>query len=151
MLFNRYIGIDYSGAQSPQSRLKALQVYSAGRDGEPERVFPPVAGTKNWTRQEIAQFCAEAIESDQNAIIGIDHGFSFPHTYLRRNFIDSWDQFLDDFMRHWPTAWACGRLNGSWKICHFASCNLNNTKPLPKNWPKNAKIGNSSFNPVHNI
>ncbi len=104
MLFERYIGIDYSGAQSPQSRLKALQVYAAGRDGEPERESPPAAGAKNWTRQEVAQFCAQVIEAEENALIGIDHGFAFPHTYLRRNFIDNWDQFLDDFMRHWPTA-----------------------------------------------
>lgn len=32
MKFARYIGIDYSGAQTPTSRLKALQVYEARSD-----------------------------------------------------------------------------------------------------------------------
>jgi hypothetical protein len=36
--------------------------------------------------------------------IGIDHAFSFPMSYMRRYGIETWDQFLDDFMRHWPTA-----------------------------------------------
>ena len=33
MRFSRYIGIDYSGAQTPESRLKALQVYEAKLEG----------------------------------------------------------------------------------------------------------------------
>lgn len=36
--------------------------------------------------------------------IGIDHAFSFPMSYMQRFGIETWDQFLDDFMRHWPTA-----------------------------------------------
>jgi hypothetical protein len=30
-VFERYIGIDYSGAQTPKSSLKGLRVYEAGR------------------------------------------------------------------------------------------------------------------------
>ncbi len=29
MKFDRYIGIDYSGAESPESRIKVLQVFVA--------------------------------------------------------------------------------------------------------------------------
>jgi hypothetical protein len=36
--------------------------------------------------------------------IGIDHAFSFPMSYMQRFGIETSDQFLDDFMRHWPTA-----------------------------------------------
>ena len=36
--------------------------------------------------------------------IGIDHPFSFPMSYMQRFGIETSDQFLDDFMRHWPTA-----------------------------------------------
>jgi len=36
--------------------------------------------------------------------IGIDHAFSFPMSYMQRYGIETWDQFLDDFMRHRPTA-----------------------------------------------
>jgi hypothetical protein len=102
--FSRYIGIDYSDAQTPESRLKSLQVYEATRDGEPVKISTPADGAKNWSRLEIAQYCLKALESDEPAIIGIDHGFSFPMSYMQRYGISSWDDFLKDFMRHWPTA-----------------------------------------------
>lgn len=104
MKFTRHIGIDYSGAQTPGSRLKGLKVYE-GRDGNaPDKVGTPAEGSKNWTRLEVAQFCAAAIETGEPVIIGIDHAFSFPMSYMKRIGIETWDQFLDDFMRHWPTA-----------------------------------------------
>ncbi len=43
MMFQRYIGINYSGAQTPESRLKALQVYVVACDGEPVKVRLPKA------------------------------------------------------------------------------------------------------------
>jgi len=104
MRFTRHIGIDYSGAQTAERRLKALQVYESRDGGKPDRVSTPTKGAKNWTRLEVAQFCASAIESGEPVIIGIDHAFSFPMSYMQRYGIKSWDQFLDDFMRHWPTA-----------------------------------------------
>ncbi|MEZ5491912.1 MAG: hypothetical protein R3F50_16610 [Gammaproteobacteria bacterium] len=104
MKFQRYIGIDYSGAQTPESRLKALQVYESGRDGEPVKVSTPTEGAKNWSRLEVAQYCLRAIESGEPVIIGIDHGFSFPMSYMQRYGLTRWDDFLEDFMRHWPTA-----------------------------------------------
>jgi hypothetical protein len=104
MRFTRHIGIDYSGAQSPESRLKALQVYEARDGNTPRKVSTPAEGAKNWSRLEVAQYCAAAIETGEPVIIGIDHAFSFPLTYMRRFGIETWDRFLDDFMRHWPTA-----------------------------------------------
>ena len=70
--FTRYIGIDYSGAQTPTSRLKALQVYEARRNGEPSKVVTPTEGAKNWSRLEVAQSCLLAIENGEPVIIGID-------------------------------------------------------------------------------
>jgi len=102
--FARYIGIDYSGAQTPESRLKALQVYEVGRNGEPVKISTPTEGAKNWSRLEIAQHCFKALETDEPVIIGVDHGFSFPLSYMQRYGLTSWDDFLGDFMRHWPTA-----------------------------------------------
>lgn len=104
MRFARYIGIDYSGAQTPTSRLKALQVYAAAADGEPAKISTPTEGAKNWTRLEIAQYCLNLLQTGDPVIIGIDHGFSFPLSYMQRYGISNWDQFLADFMRHWPTA-----------------------------------------------
>ena len=53
---------------------------------------------------EVAQYCAAAIEIGEPVIIGIDHAFSFPTTYMERFRLETWDQFLHDFMHHWPTA-----------------------------------------------
>jgi hypothetical protein len=39
--FARYIGIDYSGAQTPSASLKGLRVYLAGTDAPPIEVMPP--------------------------------------------------------------------------------------------------------------
>jgi hypothetical protein len=39
--FERYIGIDYSGAQPPSSSLKGLRLYLADRLTNPRRVEPP--------------------------------------------------------------------------------------------------------------
>jgi hypothetical protein len=40
-VFDRYIGIDYSGAQTPASSLKGLRVYMADRSVPPTEVPPP--------------------------------------------------------------------------------------------------------------
>lgn len=37
--FDRYIGIDYSGAETAEARIKGLQVY-ATTEGPPERMLP---------------------------------------------------------------------------------------------------------------
>ena len=38
--FERYIGIDYAGAETPISSLPGLQVYAADRTQPPEEVLP---------------------------------------------------------------------------------------------------------------
>lgn len=40
MTFDLHIGIDYSGAETAESRLRALQVFAA-TEGLPERVLAP--------------------------------------------------------------------------------------------------------------
>lgn len=39
--FSRYIGIDYSGAQTPTASLRGLRVYVANGSDTPEEVPPP--------------------------------------------------------------------------------------------------------------
>jgi hypothetical protein len=39
MKFKKHVGIDYSGAQTPESRLKALQVYAAVDNEELQKVY----------------------------------------------------------------------------------------------------------------
>ena len=98
--FTRHIGIDYSGAQTLESRLKGLQVYEAEPGHPPKKISTSTEGAKNWTRLEVAQFCEAAIETGEPVIIGIDHAFSFPMSYMERFGIETWEQFLDDFIRH---------------------------------------------------
>jgi hypothetical protein len=104
MKFKCYIGIDYSGAKSPNSRIKTLQVFEASVEGEPIKISTPAQGARNWSRQEVAQYCQKALRSADPVVIGIDHAFSFPMSYMQRYGLSDWDTFLRDFMRHWPTA-----------------------------------------------
>ena len=107
MRFELFVGIDYSGAETPESRLKGLQVYTA-RPGElpqKQRSRAPSNNGQpcNWTRKEIAEWLIELAQQGVRYIAGIDHGFSFPQSYFDRYKLTSWPQFLDDFTHHWPT------------------------------------------------
>jgi hypothetical protein len=102
-LFKSYVGIDYSGAKTPVSRNKGLRIFKATTDTDPVRVKSPAGKKVNWTRKEISHWCLEQLKGDDPIIIGIDHGFSFPMSYMERYQITNWDQFLEDFQNHWPT------------------------------------------------
>jgi hypothetical protein len=45
-LFSRYIGIDYSGAETPNASLKGLRVYLATDELSPVEVPPPPSPRK---------------------------------------------------------------------------------------------------------
>ena len=103
-LFGRYIGIDYSGAQVPESGLPGLRVYAAGSRGGPAEVRPSTGLRKHWTRRGIAEWLVRELGEGPPAVVGIDHGFSFPLKYFERHGLGlDWPAFLDDFQRHWPT------------------------------------------------
>jgi hypothetical protein len=102
--FDRYIGIDYSGAQTPTSSLKGLRVNMAERASPPVEVLPPPSPRKYWTRRGIAEWLVARLCEEQRALVGIDHGFSFPLRYFEIHRLPpDWPAFLDDFLRHWPT------------------------------------------------
>ena len=102
--FSRYIGIDYSGAQTAESSLKGLRVYLATPDAEPVEVPRPPSPRWYWSRRELAEWLAERLAEDQRTIVGIDHGFSFPLRYFEAHGLPpDWPAFLDDFQAHWPT------------------------------------------------
>jgi hypothetical protein len=113
--FELFIGIDYSGAQTPDSRLKALQVYAAAPGKEPKRIdTPAIARARDtvrsaqslpryWSRKDIAAYLIDLAKAGTRYVAGLDHGFSFPESYFRRYGIASWQAFLDDFCHHWPT------------------------------------------------
>lgn len=103
-LFERYVGIDYSGAETADSSLKGLRVYMCDRTSKPMEVAPPPGPKWYWTRRGIANWLVERLSEDVPTLVGIDHGFSFPLRYFEVHRIPpDWSIFLDDFQRHWPT------------------------------------------------
>jgi len=103
-MFNRYIGIDYSGAETPTSSLKGLRVYLADDDSPPREVFPPPGLKRYWTRKGIAEWLSAELVKGDPVLVGIDHCFSFPVKYFQEyNIPLDWGLFLDDFHHHWPT------------------------------------------------
>lgn len=103
-VFHRYIGIDYSGAETPTSSLKGLRIYEAEAEGAAHEVQPPASSRKYWTRKGIAEWLARQLTAGPATLVGIDHGFSFPLRYFEQYRLPlDWPLFLDDFQRHWPT------------------------------------------------
>ncbi len=103
-LFNRYIGIDYSGAQTPTASLSGLRVYEATPAEPAVEVQPPPSPRKYWTRRGVAEWLVGRLSEDVQTFVGIDHAFSFPLAYFGRYALSpSWPAFLEDFCDHWPT------------------------------------------------
>lgn len=102
--FSRYIGIDYSGAKSPTESLSGLRIFMATGNDKPMEVLPPHGPKRYWTRHGVAHWLLDRLLEDTPTLAGIDHSFSFPHPYfVKHNLPRSWDAFLEDFCRHWPT------------------------------------------------
>lgn len=102
--FTRYVGIDYSGAETPNASLKGLRVYMATGDVPANEVLPRPSPRKYWTRRGIAEWLANLLADPVPTIVGIDHGFSFPLRYFETHaLLPNWPTFLDDFHHHWPT------------------------------------------------
>ena len=105
--YDLFIGIDYSGAKTPISRMKALQIFATMPGGQPEKQYVKMLSNNgkrvNWSRSDIAGWLIELAQQGMRYLAGIDHGFSFPGSYLNRYKLKTWPQFLDDFVRYWPT------------------------------------------------
>jgi len=61
LAFERHIGIDYSGAETPKSSLKGLRVYAADRLTAPQEIQPPPSPRKYWSRRNIAEWLVERL------------------------------------------------------------------------------------------
>ena len=62
--FSRYIGIDYSGPETPTASLKGLRVYLATTDAPAAEVPPSPSRRKYWTRRDIAEWRAQHLAED---------------------------------------------------------------------------------------
>ena len=126
--FVRTIGIDYSGAKTPTDRLSELRVYLAEGNARPVEVWrarnpadpqgDPIIiigeaahGNGNqlrrihWSRRGISEWLVDELGNGVPTLVGIDHAFSFPRRYFHKYRLpeDDWNNFLEDFRRHWPT------------------------------------------------
>ncbi len=102
--FQRYIGIDYSGAETPEAGLPGLRVFSADATGAPVALTPPPGPKKHWSRRGLAHWLADQLRNGPPTLVGIDHAFSFPLRYFEQYGLPhDWPAFLDDFQCHWPT------------------------------------------------
>jgi hypothetical protein len=102
--FDRYVGINYSGAETPAAPLTGLRIYMGEPDSPPVEIVPPPGPGKYWTRRGIAEWLAQRLAEDEATLVGIRHGFSFPLRYFEAHGLAlDWPAFLDDFQRHWPT------------------------------------------------
>ncbi len=107
LLFDRHIGVDYSGRDRPTTPTSAIQVYQSCSDGEVKGIAAPTSidgkRKSNWSRSAVASWLISQLQGSERLFIGIDHGFSFPLTYFQRYRLSSWRFFLEDFCTHWPT------------------------------------------------
>lgn len=102
--FKRYVGIDYSGAETVDASCKGIRMYIAEGSDEPKQVQPPPSPRRYWTRRGLAEWLREELDQDIPTVVGIDHAFSFPLAYFERYRLSSdWESFLGDFHDHWPT------------------------------------------------
>src|ERR1035438_8359884 len=62
--FTRYIGIDYSGAETADSSCKGIRVFMAEGSGTPEQVLIPIPPQWFWTRRGLAHWLCEGLGSD---------------------------------------------------------------------------------------
>lgn len=103
--FDRFIGVDYSGAGTADSPQKGIAVYAATAKGQPQRISRPPNSrrTKHWSRLSLTDWLSEQLQSDQRLAIGMDHAFSFPMSYFEKYKLKSWLDFMKDFGKYWPT------------------------------------------------
>jgi len=103
-LFQRYAGIDYSGAGTPETGLTGLRVYLADADGEPVEIRPERDKRRHWSRRSLYRWLAGLLAEGKTTLVGLDHGLSFPEDYFERHHLPrDWRVLLGDFTAHWPT------------------------------------------------
>ena len=101
-MFDRYVGIDYSGRGEPNRAYAAIQVYVATHQNPPER-RQRLDRRANWSRQSLYEWLLDILAEPSPTIVGIDHAFSFPLQCLHNHDIGDWEGFLAHFCEHWPT------------------------------------------------
>ena len=68
--FERYLGIDYSGAKTANSGLSALRVYESSPGKEATEIRATGGPKIHWTRRGIAEWLVEKLSEEQPTLIG---------------------------------------------------------------------------------
>lgn len=101
-VYQKFIGVDYSGAGLPDQPLAGLEIFVAGRTGGPERVAGPHSRGL-WSRRALALWLAEVLNSGGPVLVGIDHAFGVPEGWLRSQGLRSWPGLLRMAWHRWRT------------------------------------------------
>lgn len=107
--FERYIGVRYSGRKGPQDRMRRMQVVVAEGDTPPYPQPNAADEEGRWSRRELAEWLRERLDERDDAgrpvptALGLDHAFALPLSYMQRNGLKSWPEFLLDFEANVPT------------------------------------------------
>ena len=107
-MFDCFIGIDYSGAQTALTRLRGLQVFAAfpGTQGAQcwqSPAFNVQGGAAFWNRREVAECLRNEARRGNRFLAGIGHGFSMPLSHFGQHQLKAWPAFLNNFTTYWPT------------------------------------------------
>ncbi|MFM7320551.1 MAG: hypothetical protein ACKO5K_03375 [Armatimonadota bacterium] len=97
--FAAWVGIDYSGAATADTRLPGLRACVATADGEPVEARPIDGG--HWTRRMLAQWMETWIATGPPTLFGIDYGLGFPEEWWGGD-DPGWDGLLDRFVARFP-------------------------------------------------
>lgn len=97
MLFDRYIGVDWSGAKGP--KLKGLQVALCDASTAPPILVHNPAGG-HWTRNAFVNWMTGQLDGDGRTLCGLDYSFCFPWCDLEAYFPDDVDNPSD-----WSEFW----------------------------------------------
>jgi hypothetical protein len=101
--FQRYIGVDYSGASEASTPIPGLRVYCADRQTGPAPTLDFLGKPRNWSRRRLARWLLDRLLEDIPTIVGLDHAFSYPLAAIKPSARESWGDFLAWFEERWPT------------------------------------------------
>jgi hypothetical protein len=76
MAFNRFIAIDWSGAQNPAHYRQKIQIAVAQRAGAPQLWQADIS----WTRQQVLGAVRDLLAEDAASLIGFDFSFAPPYS-----------------------------------------------------------------------
>ena len=76
-VFERFVGVDWSGARGPG--LPGLQVAMAADGRSSPYLVPPPGGGKLWTRRMFVDWLVKTLSGNDRVLVGFDFAFSFPY------------------------------------------------------------------------